>query len=226
MSAYISGAVWLSGPPEMTRRYVLLAIADNANDSGYCWPSVDTIVNKCLLSKSTVLRCIADLESEGWLAVTKKSVRAKGNSYQINLDKLTFERPKSGVTVRPEKSSQVSLTTESGVTDDIAIRKNRKEPSNTKFCLPDWIPLEAWEGFVEMRTKRRSPLTDRAKQLTVNSLKKLQAEGYEPGEVLDQSTAKGWLGVFAVNGNGHKNGDSVRTVVMPDGRHVQVRSQL
>jgi hypothetical protein len=136
MSGYISGAVWISGPKHHNQRYVLLAIADNANDHGYCWPSVETIVEKCLISKSTVLRCLESLEHDGWLQINKKAVEYRGNSYQIVLEKLSFERPKSGVRLKPEKKSQVSINksqvstdAESGVINDIAIRKNLQEPS-------------------------------------------------------------------------------------------------
>lgn len=67
--------------------------------------------------------------------------------------------------------------------------------------LPDWVPLEAWQGFVEMRKKIGHPLTDRAKELAIRNLEKLKAEGSEPGAVLDQSTFKGWRGLFEVKIN-------------------------
>src|SRR5262249_18536393 len=51
----------------------------------------------------------------------------------------------------------------------------------------DWIPTEAWAGFIEMRKKIRGPLTDRAVALIVTELEKLRASGEDPGAVLDQS---------------------------------------
>lgn len=81
------------------------------------------------------------------------------------------------------------------------------------FFLPDWIPTEAWNGFVEMRAKKHSALTSRARSLTVTALCKLRDEGHDPGAVLDQSTMNGWKGVFplkngdgyAKRSNGHRN---------------------
>ena len=138
MSAYISGAVWISGPKQQTRRFVLLAIADNANDEGFAWPSVQAIAEKCLMTTRTVISCLADLQAEGWLCVNRKAVEGKGNSYQIVLEKLHFQRPKSRERVSPEKTTQVKLTTDSGETDDIAIRKNHQEPS---LFSPDGVEL-------------------------------------------------------------------------------------
>jgi len=65
--------------------------------------------------------------------------------------------------------------------------------------LPNWIPAEAWAGYVEMRISIKKPLkTDRAINLAINTLERLRAEGNDPGAVLDQSTMNGWQGLFAV----------------------------
>jgi len=66
--------------------------------------------------------------------------------------------------------------------------------------LPDWIPLDAWEGWIQMRKETlRKPLkTERAFKLAINTLEKLRSEGNDPGAVLDQSTLKGYQGLFAV----------------------------
>lgn len=64
------------------------------------------------------------------------------------------------------------------------------------FALPDWIPTESWQGFVELREKKRKPLTDRAVSFIVGKLAKLREKGQEAGKVLDQSVEGGWTGVF------------------------------
>ncbi|MDE1465649.1 helix-turn-helix domain-containing protein [Spartinivicinus poritis] len=46
---------------EPNKKIVLLALADNANDQGYCWPAMDTIAEKTSLSRSTVKRHIKSL---------------------------------------------------------------------------------------------------------------------------------------------------------------------
>jgi len=43
-----------------TKRFVLLAIADNANDEGYCWPSIAEIAFKVGIAERSVKRIIND----------------------------------------------------------------------------------------------------------------------------------------------------------------------
>lgn len=62
--------------------------------------------------------------------------------------------------------------------------------------LPDWIPAEAWAGYVEMRKKKRAVMTDRAVELRIADLSKLRDEGQDIGAVLDQSTANGWTDIY------------------------------
>lgn len=65
--------------------------------------------------------------------------------------------------------------------------------------IPDFIPAEAWQGYVEMRVSIKKPLkTDRAINLAINTLTKLRDEGNDPGAVLDQSTLHSWIGLFAL----------------------------
>lgn len=65
--------------------------------------------------------------------------------------------------------------------------------------LPDWIPLEAWQGFIEMRKSINKPLkTQRAINLNLNTLARLRDEGNDPEEVLNQSVASSWQGLFPI----------------------------
>jgi hypothetical protein len=51
----------------VTRRFVLVAYADNADEDGKCWPEKPRIVKKTGAGRATVYRAIADLEAEGLL---------------------------------------------------------------------------------------------------------------------------------------------------------------
>ena len=72
-------------------------------------------------------------------------------------------------------------------------------------ALPDWIPVEAWQGFVEMR-KAKAPLTERSKALVIGKLSELRSSGQDIGKVLDQSVESGWKTVYPVKTNGGGNG--------------------
>jgi len=68
------------------------------------------------------------------------------------------------------------------------------------FVLPDWIPKEPWDGFVEMRKKQKKPLTDRARDLKVSELQRFQAAGHDIGAILDRSTANCWIDLYEPKG--------------------------
>jgi hypothetical protein len=87
-------------------------------------------------------------------------------------------------------------------------RKNARAPCVGKipFILPDWVPKDAWEAFAKMRKAKRAPLTADAVKLIVGKLDKLRADGHDPRDVLNESTAAAWSGVFPPKGNHNGNG--------------------
>lgn len=68
--------------------------------------------------------------------------------------------------------------------------------------LPDWMPLEDWDNFVEMRRKmgKSIPFTLAAAKGNVRELGKLRDQGQDPAAVLQQSVNLGYRGVFAIKG--------------------------
>jgi len=64
------------------------------------------------------------------------------------------------------------------------------------FILPDWIPEEPWNAWLESRTKARKAPTAYAKRLAVLKLDNYRAEGHAPAQVLMQSAFNGWSGLF------------------------------
>lgn len=74
--------------------------------------------------------------------------------------------------------------------------KEKKGASRFAFELPAWVPLEAWQGYTEMRQKIRRPMTSRAMQMAVTVLGQLRDAGNDPRQVLDRSTLNSWQGLF------------------------------
>ena len=72
--------------------------------------------------------------------------------------------------------------------------------NKTRVALPDWLPREAWSGWLEMRRRKRVPSTARALRLAIGELEKLKAMGFDPGKVLDEATMKGWQGIYEPSG--------------------------
>jgi hypothetical protein len=83
------------------------------------------------------------------------------------------------------------------VTRDAREEKKREEVKPIAFEVPDWVPRAEWDSFVEMRTKLKSPLTNRGKTLALAALVKLKAEGHDPRSVIDEAVLKGWKSFYA-----------------------------
>jgi hypothetical protein len=67
-------------PP--TPKAVLISLADNANDQGYCWPSIAKISERTCFSKRAVIDAIAWLEQHGILSADR--VNGRHTTYVIN----------------------------------------------------------------------------------------------------------------------------------------------
>lgn len=113
--------VWATPMQNHTEKLVALAIADNANDNGVCWPSVTTIARKCDLSEQGVLNRIKSLQKTGWLKVEHKP--GCSNTYVINPP--TPLTPQQGLppnAVDPHPPTPLTPPPN-------AVDPNRKEPS-------------------------------------------------------------------------------------------------
>ena len=77
-------AIWENGPEKQAERFVLLALADFANDAGECWPSVAGIAKKTCLSERGVRQIIRALEDGGWLLTRVGGGRGGASIYTIN----------------------------------------------------------------------------------------------------------------------------------------------
>lgn len=87
MSIKLMSLVWDNGPNDATQRFVLLALADRANDQGgSCYPSILELSKKCAMSQRTVIRAI-DALVEGEFLVRKRH-KSRSNSYTIIVDRL------------------------------------------------------------------------------------------------------------------------------------------
>ena len=75
--------------------------------------------------------------------------------------------------------------------------KNKEE---AQAPLPDWIPVEAWNGYAEMRKKIRKPMTARAQALVLKALAGIRDRGFDVESALDNSTRNGWIDVYEPKG--------------------------
>jgi len=63
--------------------------------------------------------------------------------------------------------------------------------------LPDWMPVEAWAAFIDMRVKIKKPMTDYAQKLMLKKLAAFYANDLDPSVILNQSIMNGWQDLYA-----------------------------
>lgn len=88
MSVKVMSLVWYCNISDPVQKSVLIALADRADDHGYCWPGVDNLVIKTAYSRATVMRARKGLVADGWISTVNRSNQGKTNAYRIDCSKL------------------------------------------------------------------------------------------------------------------------------------------
>lgn len=121
------------------RKLVLIKLADNANDSGECWPSYQHIAEQCEISTRSVIRHI-DALCEAGLLQKQHRPGPKGNSSNLYQITLRGDRESLGVVTESHKGGD---TVSPGGSDRESPRTSHSfEPVNELSCRQ-----EAGDGY-------------------------------------------------------------------------------
>lgn len=146
MSIRIMTAVWDHGPDQPHLRLLLLALADNANDQGVCWPSLDLLARKCAVDPRSVRRNLRALEAGGWIVSTMRT--GQSTSYTVRTPDAHVP-PDAGV--RPVASVLPTPDAHDTPTPDAGVRTPRTpvspEPSENHQGNRQVNPQTEPEGF-------------------------------------------------------------------------------
>jgi hypothetical protein len=136
VSASVYGLVFRAKIGNPSLKLVLLALADNANDNGYCYPSINHLVEKSELGKRQVLRYLDRLEE--LKLMRRESGVGRGNNSEFWVDLDAIQERVSPKTPLKEK---VTSETKKGVIQDVkgdisdAYKEETSEPSLEPFRL-------------------------------------------------------------------------------------------
>lgn len=208
MSIKIMTLAWSVAVGDHTDKLVLLALADNANDEGECYPSLTNIASRCEMHRATVVRSIQTLERDGHVS---RTVRMGRNTvYQVHpsqpatssTERLVAQSNQSQGATNPSQPA----TSPSPLINP-SPSENRHKPSKGKRAnrsnletVPDEPPpsnlnVEAWHRWEQYRKQIRKPIQPASK---LAAQRKLAAFGTDQAAVVEQSIANGWQGVFAL----------------------------
>lgn len=209
--------------PRPTHKLVLIILANRVNAAALApvsFPSVASICADTSLDRKTVMAALAELQTQG---VIEDTGTRYGATRQVTCFRLRIagyapdNSPKNGTLsgekmidnspVFPQPPPNLACEesrkrdTESVTNQDQEQPKRKRGAARAHFAppaLPNWLPLPAWNAWLEVRTIKRAFLTEYAMRLSLGTLLKLAREGHDPQAVLDQSTANNWTGLFPV----------------------------
>ncbi|WP_092399562.1 helix-turn-helix domain-containing protein [Collimonas sp. OK412] len=158
MSINLMSLAWKTDLPS-GRKMVLLALCDNANDQGECYPSVGAIAQKCSMGERTVQQHITDMEAAG---IVRRGLR-NGRSTVYKIDPRSFSTPAEFAPPQirhpavsaptPAESASVPLQISHPTPADLAPRTIKEpsiEPSSKRQrargsrLLEDWALTKSW----------------------------------------------------------------------------------
>lgn len=95
----------------------------------------------------------------------------------------------------------LNLMPDSGCPDSLVPSKTKAKPRKNghdvePLQLPEWIPLDQWQAWIEARTKKRNAPTQWAMKLAVIKLEHLRKDGHSVARILADSAFNGWAGLF------------------------------
>lgn len=126
------------------------------------------------------------------------------NEYQQGM----IEETKTDSQQTDEADKSASLVVGEAVPAALPKSKRKKQDENEDLGQPpEWLPIDAWVSFVEMRKAMgsRGKLTMNAARLIIKKLEELKSQGQDPRLVLEQSVMNNWKGVFPIKGFNNGN---------------------
>lgn len=197
------------------RKLVLIKLADNASDTGECWPSYRHIADQCEISRRSVMNHVKQLEQEGFL---KREYRKgeKGNSSNIfHLSITKAEQQKAGEYTAPP-SEPAAPSSESAAlppSESAAPRTSHSiepvnEPLNNKpkksrkevFDFSSWpaMPTEqTLNDWIAMRKDKKAKLNQTAINRLAKHLHDAVNAGFSVEDCIATCATRGWVGFEA-----------------------------
>jgi hypothetical protein len=199
MSIKIMSMIWDRGPESQSERFVLLALADYANDEGECWPSIGGVARKTCLTDRGVRKIIRRLQDDGWLEVDEGGGRRNCNLYRVKTLNHVQPEQHSALNHVSKNPEPRSLNPEHGSAEP---SRTIKEPSSYNSAqeivdvLCQWASEEAVRSFIAYRRKQRGKALTltAAKRFAIN-LKEIFNNGGNTDDALGLAEERGWQSI-------------------------------
>ncbi|HBT0618773.1 TPA: replication protein [Klebsiella pneumoniae] len=170
--------------------------------------------HKCSAAKSALVKRGILTQTGRVIGINKavsewSSLPVKGTEKRAYLKKVTL--PESGKKSLPESGNayypnQVNTKDKHTKDNKDNINNTPKSPRAVSFDasavqLPDWLSAEIWSSWVAYRRDLKKPIkSQQTVTQAINLLDRCRLNGYSPDEIINQSIANGWQGLFEPKG--------------------------
>ncbi|HCQ7829882.1 replication protein [Klebsiella pneumoniae] len=170
--------------------------------------------HKCSAAKSVLVKRGILTQTGRVIGINKtvsewSSLPVKGKEKKPYLKKVTL--PESGKKSLPESGNayypnQVNTKDKHTKDNKDNINNPPKSPRAVSFDalavqLPDWLSAEIWSSWVAYRRDLKKPIkSQQTVTQAINLLDRCRLNGYSPEEIINQSIANGWQGLFEPKG--------------------------
>ncbi|MYM31502.1 hypothetical protein GTP58_24515 [Duganella sp. CY15W] len=218
-------------------KMVLLALCDNANDQGECYPSVAMLTEKCSMSERSVQKHIADMEKTG--VITRAYRAGRSTVYQINPRKLctpaadappqnAHPTPATGAPtppqlVHPTPATGAPITIIEPSIEPSSKHHKRRQAGADAFdaksaLLAEGVSVQAADDWLMVRKAHRAPLTSTA---LAQMKREADKAGMSMDSVVTLCCSRNWRGFQAdwvVDGNRMAGGQAKQSGKFAVGR--------
>lgn len=144
-------------------------------------------------------KCVSE-----WEKLPEKGEKNKVYLKEVNLPESGKKSlPESGNGTYPNKVNTKDKHTKDNKDNINKPPKSPKTASFDPYCveLPEWLSPAVWKSWVDYRRDlKKSIKSQQTVTQAINLLERCKSNGYQPEEIINQSIANGWQGLFEPKG--------------------------
>jgi hypothetical protein len=191
-------------------KFILVALADYANEVGEAYPTTETLCDKTALNRKTVLAGLTKLAELGFITDT---FHRKGRTKQVRVWQINDTE--NGTL----KASQKRNSTENGtipktdindtengtlkasqkrdIEPSIIITTNNHKKINKKeiVVLPNWVDKKLWSEWLSVRVKKKAVNSETALKALLNNLEQIMHSGRNPNSAIQTAIENSWKSI-------------------------------
>lgn len=157
-----------------TQKIVLVSLADQANDDGFCWPSISNLSLRTCLQDRAIRYALSELEQ---LGAIRRTARAGKSTYFTVCFKVSEVSTNPGTTCTPAPHAPLHDVPDTPAPHaghpGTTCTQNHKEPPRTTnkedararastVKRPEEVEPETWRDYLAVRRSLKAPMTETA----------------------------------------------------------------